>query len=85
MPRVKSTEADAKKEILKQLKGMSKDYLVDLGHAYISGGGFGDVRKMTKPQIIKILMSGKTSFYEKGGVVKKNYVNPVKIVNNIKK
>jgi len=63
--------AAEKKEILDDLKGRSQDYLRDLARGYISGGGFGDIRKMTKSRIIKILMSGKTSYYSKGGKVKK--------------
>ncbi len=60
-----------KKEALNFLKRMDKSNLIQVANKYMSGGGFGNAKDMTKPQIIKILMSGKTSYYKAGGVVKK--------------
>ena len=63
--------ASEKQEALNALKAMSKENVVAIGKKYMSGGGFGDVNKMTKGKIIDILMSGKTSYYKAGGMVKK--------------
>ena len=56
-----------KKEALRFLKEMDKDHLMQVASKYMDGGGFGDITKMTKPEIIKILMSGKTSYFNRGG------------------
>ena len=75
--------ASEKTEALNYLKRIDKDHLMQIASQYMTGGGFGDIKKMTKPKIIKILMSGKTSYYSRGG-----YVAPKKkygIVDNLKK
>ena len=63
-----------KKEALRFLKEIDKDHLLQIASKYMDGGGFGDITKMTKPQIIKILMSGKTSYFNKGGTATKKAI-----------
>ena len=45
-----------------------------------------NIDKMSKPQLIKFLHANHkdANLYNKGGLTKKNYVNPVKIVDNLK-
>ena len=41
------------REALNYLKRIDKDHLMQIASKYMTGGGFGDITKMTKPQIIK--------------------------------
>ncbi len=60
-----------KKEKEDFLKGLDRKSLEYFGKAYMSGGGFKPIKKLNKKEIIKILMSGKTSYFNKGGIAKK--------------
>ena len=63
-----------KKEAEEFLKGLNRKSLEYFARPYMSGGGFKPIKQLNKKEIIKILMSGKTSYYSnfnKGGLAKK--------------
>ena len=69
------------------LKSKSKDYLLRVADEYLTiSGRKMNTDKMTKPQLIKFLRANHkdANLYNKGGLTKKKYVNPVNIVDNLK-
>jgi len=60
-----------KKEVSDFLKGLNRKDLEYVARPYMSGGGFKPIKQLNKKEIIKILMSGKTSYFNKGGLAKK--------------
>ena len=71
----------------KFLDTASKDYLKRIADEYLEiSGRKMNTDKMTKPQLIKFLRANHkdANLYNEGGLTKKNYVNPVKIVDNLK-
>ena len=69
------------------LKSKSKDYLLRVADEYLTiSGRKKNIDKMSKPQLIKFLHANHkdANLYNKGGLTKKNYVNPVKILDNLK-
>jgi len=70
------------------LNKASKDYLLRVADEYLTiSGRKVNIDKMTKKQLLKFLHANHkdANLYNKGGLTKKNYVNPVKIVDNRKK
>tara|TARA_R110002020_G_scaffold265615_1_gene480376 strand:- start:208 stop:411 length:204 start_codon:yes stop_codon:yes gene_type:complete len=61
----------SKKEVSDFLKGLNRKELEYFARPYMSGGGFKPIKQLNKKEIIKVLISGKTSFFNKGGVAKK--------------
>tara|TARA_B100000424_G_scaffold249058_1_gene222649 strand:- start:739 stop:975 length:237 start_codon:yes stop_codon:yes gene_type:complete len=69
------------------LNKSSKDYLKRVADEYLEiSGRKVNTDKMTKKQLLKFLHANRkdANLYNKGGLTKKNYVNPVKIVDNLK-
>ena len=69
------------------LNKVSKDYLKRIADEYLEiSGRKMNTDKMTKPQLIKFLRANHkdANLYNKGGLTKKKYVNPVNIVDNLK-
>lgn len=70
------------------LNKANKDYLKRVADEYLEiSGRKVNTDKMTKKQLLKFLHANHkdANLYKEGGLTKKKYCNPVKIVDNLKK
>jgi len=70
------------------LNKASKDYLLRVADEYLTiSGRKVNIDKMNKKQLLKFLHANHkdANLYKEGGLTKKKYCNPVKIVDNLKR